>query len=152
MQVQVNSTGGKGIAALLKRLDDGFVNVGILAGEGQHEDSVLTVAQIGFWHEFGAENANIPERSFIRSTINGKAKEIKAVSRAQLKKVINGVTTTEKGLGILGAFTAGLIQEKFTSNNWAPNTAKTELRKGSSAPLIDTGQLRQSISYEVKAK
>ncbi len=150
MQVQVNSTGGKGISALLKRLDDGFVNVGILAGTGRHEDSALTVATIGFFHEFGT--VTIPERSFIRSTIQGKSKEIKAVSRAQLKKVINGSTTTEKGLGILGAFTAGLIQEKFTSNNWAPNTARTELRKGSSTPLIDTGQLRQSISYEVKAK
>ena len=148
MQVQVNSTGGKGIAALLKRLDDGHVNVGILAGTGQHEDSALTVAQIGFWHEFGT--VTIPERSFIRSTINGKAKEIKAVSRLQLKKVINGNIDVKKGLGVLGAFTAGLIQERFTSNDWEPNTAQTANRKGSSKPLIDTGQLWQSISYEVK--
>lgn len=150
MQVQVNSTNGEGIKALLKRLDDGHVNVGILAKTGKHEDSDLTVAQIGFWNEFGT--VVIPERSFIRSTINGQAKDIKAVSRSQLKKVINGQTTTEKALGILGAFTAGLIQERFTNNDWAPNTTRTQNRKGSTNPLIDTGQLRQSISYEVKVK
>jgi len=150
MQVQVKGTNGKGIRALFKRLDDGFVNVGILAGTGQHEDSDLTVAQIGFWNEFGT--VTIPERSFIRSTINGQSKDIKAVSQAQLKKVINGQTTSEKALGVLGAFTAGLIQAKFTDNDWAPNTTKTQNRKGSTTPLIDTGQLRQSISYEVKVK
>lgn len=149
MQVKVNSTGGKGIASLFKRLEKGTVDVGILASEGKHKDSAFSVAQIGFIHEFGA--ATIPERSFIRSTINGQSKDIKKIAQVQYKKVLNGSITTEEGLGILGAFTAGLIQEKFTSNDWAPNTDKTQARKGSSAPLIDTGQLRQSISFKVNA-
>ena len=148
MEVKVNSTGGKGIKALLKRLEkEGSVDVGILAGEGKHEDSDLTVAQVGFYHEFGT--VLVPERSFIRSTINSKSKEIKKVAAAQYKKVLNGDITNEKGLGVLGAFTAGLIQETFTNNNWAPNSELTQLLKGSSSPLIDTGQLRQSISYKV---
>lgn len=148
MKVTVNSTGGKGIKALLKRLSDpGTVEVGILTGTGQHEDSDLTTAEVGFYHEFGT--VKTPERSFIRSTINGKSKEIKKVARLEYKKVIAGKTTNEKGLGILGAFTAGLIQETFTDNNWAPNSESTIESKGSSTPLIDTGQLRQSISYKV---
>lgn len=148
MQIKINSTGGKGIKSLFKRLDKGTVDVGILASEGKHKDSDLSVAHIGFKHEFGVDN--MPERSFIRSTINGQSKDIKKVAASEFKKVLNGETTTEKGLGVLGAFTAGLIQEKFTNNDWIPNTAQTQKRKGSSAPLIDTGQLRQSISYEVK--
>lgn len=149
MQVKVNSTDGKGIKKLFARLERGTVDVGILAGEGKHKDSSFSVAQIGFIHEFGA--VTIPERSFIRSTINGQAKDIKKVTRAQYKKVLNGDITTKEGLGVLGAFTAGLIQERFTSNDWVPNTDKTQMRKGSSAPLIDTGQLRQSISFKVNA-
>lgn len=148
MQVKVNSTDGKGIKALFKRLEKGHVNVGILANVGQHEDSDLTVAQVGFYHEFGT--VKTPERSFIRSTIEDKSKEIKKLARQQSKLVLNGKTTMEKGLGLLGAFTAGLIQEKFTSNDWPANTEATIASKGSSKPLIDTGQLRQSISYEVK--
>lgn len=149
MEVKVNSTGGKGIQSLFKRLEKGTVDVGILASEGMHEGSGTTVAQIGFYHEFGTVMA--PERSFIRSTINGQSKDIKKVASAQYKKVLNGDITTEDGLGVLGAFTAGLIQEKFTSNDWVPNTDRTQARKGSSAPLIDTGQLRQSISFKVNA-
>jgi hypothetical protein len=148
MQVKVNSTGGKGIKALLGRLEKGHVNVGILASVGQHEDSDLTVAQVGFYHEFGT--VKTPERSFIRSTIEDKSKEIKKLARQQSKLVLNGKTTLEVGLGKLGAFTAGLIQEKFTSNDWPANTEATIALKGSSKPLIDSGQLRQSISYEVK--
>ena len=147
MQVKVNSTGGNGIKDLFKRLEKGTVDVGILMGEGQHEDSDITVAEVGLYHEFGT--VTTPERSFIRSTINGQSKDIRKVAKAQYKKVLDGSITTEQGLGVLGAFTAGLIQETFTSNDWAPNSERTIKEKGSSTPLIDTGQLRQSISYKV---
>lgn len=147
MKVTVNSTNGKGIKKLFNRLEKGSVDVGILTGEGKHEDSDLSVATVGFFNEFGT--STIPERSFIRSTINGKSKEIKKVAAAQYKLVLNGKISNEKGLGILGAFTAGLIQQTFTSNDWPDNTQSTINKKGSSRPLVDTGQLRQSISWKV---
>lgn len=147
MQVKVNSTQGKGIKSLFKQLKKGTVDVGILAETGKHEDTSLTVAEIGFYHEFGT--VNIPERSFIRSTLNGQSKDIKKIAANQYKKVLNGDISIETGLGILGAFTAGLIQQTFTNNDWAPNTANTQAQKGSATPLIDTGQLRQSISFKV---
>jgi hypothetical protein len=149
MEIKVNSTSGKGIKSLFKRLEKGTVDVGILSSEGKHEDSALSVAQIGFWHEFGT--VKIPERSFIRSTIDGQSKDIKKVASNQYKKVLDGKITTAEGLGILGAFSAGLIQEKFTNNDWTPNSERTQEMKGSSAPLIDTGQLRQSISFKVNS-
>lgn len=149
MEVKINSTGGKGIKSLFKRLEKGTVDVGILSSEGKHQSSEMTVAQIGFFHEFGTEK--VPERSFIRSTMEGQSRDIKTVAGSQYKKVLDGSITTEEGLGVLGAFTAGLIQEKFTDNDWVPNSEKTQERKGSSTPLIDTGQLRQSISFKVNA-
>ena len=42
------------------------------------------------------------------------------------------------------------ILKKFRDNDWAPNAPYTVAKKGSSTPLIDSGQLRQSISWEVK--
>ncbi len=91
----------------------------------------------------------LPERSFIRSTINSKSKEIKKVVTEQYKLVLNGKITTQQGLGILGVFTAGLIQQTFTSNDWPDNAQSTINMKGSSRPLVDSGQLRQSISWRV---
>ena len=148
MQVEVNSTNSKGIKSLFKRLEKGSVNVGILAKVGKHDNSDVTVAQVGFWNEFGT--VTIPERSFIRSTIEGDSKEIKEVSRKQYKKVLDGDINLKQGLGILGTFVMGKIQEKFTKNTWSPNSSSTIILKGSTKPLIDSGQLRQSISYEVK--
>ncbi|MBY6921870.1 hypothetical protein HYH30_19035, partial [Clostridium botulinum] len=36
------------------------------------------------------------------------------------------------------------------SNNWAENSAETIKRKDSDKPLIDTGELRKSITYVIK--
>jgi len=35
-------------------------------------------------------------------------------------------------------------------NLWAPNSPRTVKRKGSDRPLIDTGQLRKSITYVIR--
>ena len=154
MQVTVNSTDGKGIKKLFSRLEKGTVDVGILAGSGKHEGSSFSVAQIGFMHEFGT--STIEERSFIRSTLNGQSKDIKRIARKEYKKVLDGKIDIKRGLGVLGAFTAGLIQKKFTDNDWkqvsdARLLQKTVSGKKGTAPLIDTGQLRQSISFKVDA-
>lgn len=37
-------------------------------------------------------------------------------------------------------------------NNWPPLSAATKASKGSEQPLIDTGQLRKSITYAVREK
>jgi hypothetical protein len=41
------------------------------------------------------------------------------------------------------------VQAYMVNGKFAPLKAKTIKRKGSSKPLIDTGQLRQSITYRV---
>ena len=37
-------------------------------------------------------------------------------------------------------------------NGWAPNSPATIARKGSDRPLIDTGELRKSITYVVRKR
>ena len=43
----------------------------------------------------------------------------------------------------------GAMKLKFTDGTLTPNAPSTIKKKGSSRPLIDTGQLRQSISNKV---
>ncbi|WP_252715295.1 hypothetical protein [Acinetobacter junii] len=50
---------------------------------------------------------------------------------------------------ILGMQAAADVQMYMVNGKFAPLKAKTIKRKGSSKPLIDTGQLRQSITYKV---
>jgi hypothetical protein len=50
----------------------------------------------------------------------------------------------------LGIQAQNIIKQSFRKNDWKPLNPKTIKRKGSSTPLIDTGQLIGSISYIVE--
>ena len=172
-----------GIEALKKRVKTpGTVDAGIIDA-GQHPSGDITVAGIGFVHEFGASfthpggtpyvigangqarfvkkgtkgiagvtkphNITIPERSFMRSTIQAKKKDIISLQKKLLKQIVNGTMKVETGLGLVGEFMADAIKQKIVSLRTPANSAATIRKKGSSNPLIDTGQLKNSITYEV---
>ena len=54
---------------------------------------------------------------------------------------------------MLGVAGVRLVNEAFETSgwgNWAENSPLTIAQKGSALPLINTGKLRQSITYEVE--
>ena len=136
-----------GIKGLLKRVKkSGVVNVGIIDA-GNHGDSGLTVAEVGNYNEFGT--TKIPERSFMRSTIREKRKDIIKLQEKLLKKIQSGDMEVEQALGLIGSFIAGEVTQKIVSIKSPPNHPYTIKKKGSSNPLIDTGQLKNSITWEI---
>lgn len=136
-----------GLEAALKRIQKpGTVDSGIIDA-GDHPSGDATVAQIGFWNEFGT--TTIPERSFIRSTIQKEKKNIIALQRKLWKQIVSGKMKIDTGLGLLGEFMADAIRKKIVSLSSPANKPATIAAKGSSNPLIDTGQLKNSISFEV---
>lgn len=137
-----------GIEGLMKRVKTpGTVDIGII-DEGKHgEAEDLTVASIGYKNEYGTET--IPERSFFRSTLLEKRKEIITLKKKLLKKVTNGEMKLEKALGVLGEFVADLVSQKIVDIDSPPNSPATIAAKGSSNPLEASGQLKNSITYEV---
>lgn len=136
-----------GVEALKKRVKiPGTVDVGIIDA-GEHPSGDITVAGIGFVHEFGS--VTVPERSFIRSTIQKRKKDIISLQKKLLKKISNGQMEVKEGLELIGEFTSAAIKEKIIAIKSPPNTPATIAAKGSSNPLIDTGQLKNSITYKV---
>lgn len=149
---RIKSTNGKGIKALLRRVKNpGMVDVGIIEAKG-HNGSDLNTAEIGYVHEFGSPKNNIPERSFIRSTVHGSGqKEVVALSRRLLKKIVDGTMEQKKALGLLGALGADLISQKIVSIRNPPNKPSTlRGKKPRTNPLVDTGQLKNSITWRVQ--
>jgi len=140
---------GDGLKKLTKRLNDGYVTVGIHRKEGKHKDSDLTVAAIGAIHEYGARG--MPERSFMRSTLFEQRRKISSalfrVAKGNFKK-----KRTQNGIKKIGEYLRGKIQAKIVALRTPPNALSTIQRKGSSNPLIDTGQLLQSIHSVYHAK
>lgn len=128
--------------------------VGIPNDENSREDSDgITNAELGIIHEFGVPERGIPERSFLRSTVSEEsAKNLGRLGNVQIAEFLEGKTSAHDVFATIGVYLQGKIVEKITDGEFEPNNENTVKRKGSSKPLIDTGQLRASITYEVREK
>jgi len=136
-----------GVPGLIKRQAiKNTVEIGIIDA-GNHSDSALTVAEIGFLHEFGSKT--IPERSFLRSTIFDKKQDIVELQVQLIKKINMNQMTMKQALGNLGEVMKGEVQQKIVDIDTPPNSPFTIEKKGSSNPLIDNEQMKNSITYKV---
>lgn len=186
---RVKVTGNlKGWKAVHKAFVSGSarVKVGILTG-GEHEaretnaskaaatispgevapQTGISMIELAAIHEFGAPEANIPERSFIRSTFRRERtvlnEKIKKFVGDGVKAVLARGTPTNEGavraesrkaLGKVGQVAVAMvkktIREKLTEGpEPQQNKPETIRRKGSSTPLVDSGQLINAVTYEL---
>lgn len=126
--------------------------VGIL-GNASGRDGGITNAEIGAKHEFGSLSEGIPRRSFLNDPLVEKRKDfVKAEAKIIADNLAekNGI---KKIFRKAGAKAEEIIQQAFATGGfgkWAPLSEKTIDQKGSSSILIDTAQLRKSISSEVE--
>ena len=135
----------------LQQFKDSVVKAGILAKDGSENHSEgITVFQIGMIHEFGVPEKNIPRRSFIRVPIENNIKEITKLIENNHKLVSENSMSAKVALDRIGIKAQNTIKESFRNNDWKPLKRATIKRKGSSRPLVDTGQLIGSISYIVE--
>ena len=113
-------------------------------------DNPVTLGQVAVWNEFGTSDGRIPERSFIRTTVDAHGKGDWAREAEALKKrIVEGRMTTDQALLHMGLLIKKQIQEKIRSSVPPPNASSTIAAKGSDKTLIDTGQLLNSIDFEL---
>jgi len=149
----------RGAGELVKRLralaqSTRRVKVGILsdAPKKARKGSAgkLSLLEVAIVHEFGAPAANIPQRSFIRATIDERAADIARLQRVVAQRVAMGKITEEQGLAQIGAKVAGWIKARIADGIAPPLAESTVRRKKSTKPLVDTGQLRSAITHAVE--
>jgi hypothetical protein len=116
------------------------VKVGLPQGANDYPDGT-SVIMVGTAHEFGS--SRVPERSFLRSTVIEKKRDYKTLFRKLSYKVIKSDMDTKQALGIVGLAVQTDVQDNITDIDAPPLV----YREGN--PLVDTGHLRQSITYEV---
>lgn len=113
-----------------------------------------TNAEIGLIHEMGSLSLHIPRRSFLEMPLQLKMPNYFNVFANQLMKSLEdgNIRPAYVNLGIKGE---QIVQLAFASRGfgqWQPNAESTIERKKSSSPLIDTAQLRRSITSDVVTK
>lgn len=146
-----------GFRALMRRLADANVSavtVGVHSDDGENTaegGGNLTVLDVATFHEFGT--MTIPERSFIRAGVDQNERVI----RSLIKNVSRAIVSNRKrmsprrALEIIGADITRKIQGRIRDGIDPPLAASTLARKGGkTTPLIDTGQLIQSITFQVR--
>ena len=131
------------------------VRVGILGDNGSRKEGSLNNASIGVFHEFGT--VKMPQRSFLRMPLNAKLdKYIQNSKGIFSKKVINGIYEERSLISLLkrvGKVAERVIDDAFQTRGfgiWPDLQAETWMRKKNLQILVETGQLRRSITSEVK--
>lgn len=149
------------ILAQVAKLRGAKVTIGIHASAGQHAGSPETVADIALKHEFGS--GRIPERSFLRSTVDGNPKPMIQAQKAA-NKVCHGQLTAQQACDQIGLVTVGEVKQTIfnkippplSQQTIAVHQAKAAHGGGlaghadATTPLIDSGQMISSITHEVQ--
>lgn len=135
--------------ALKMSTDVGLINAKV--GSQIYGDGV-SVMVVGAIHEYGA--GNVPERSFLRAPFLTQQGYVREQIIKEWASVMQGKSDASRALGRLGVIGTNLAKGAFTSNGygtWPAIKASTIKAKGSSRTLIDTGTLRNAITWQVNA-
>lgn len=105
-----------------------------------------------YLHEHGSMNYRIPPRPVLQPAIEKHQDEVAELLKNAAVKAMDGEDTAQ-ALGKVGLAAQTICRDYFEEDNgWAPNAPSTiRKKKGSDNPLIDTGELRKSITYVVEA-
>lgn len=120
------------------------VKVGFPAGSTNVDKAI--------WNEFGTRGGGwggpIPERPFMRNSLRNNTAKYKSMLKKSAAQIVTGKASVRVVLARLGITAQQDIQTEITSLRSPPNAAMTIALKGSSNPLIDTGEMRQSVTWK----
>lgn len=129
------------------KVGPGRVKVGIPEGSGAYPDGT-TVAEVAAYNHDGTDT--IPARPFLSVPLDGRRSPVRAIMARVSKAVLAGKLTTDQGLRLLGQWGRDEVIRAINAGFPPENAERTIARKGSSTPLVDTGQLKGSITYVVE--
>jgi phage gpG-like protein len=149
--------------AIIESAKKGYVEVGIRAEKSTRRpdpdfgDMGMTNVWLAAIHEFGTtiitsggKTIKIPQRSFIRATIDSELNTYRKIAKNLSRRIFEAKMTVESALKLLGLKVSSDMRSKIESGIPPILSSVTVIRKGSSKQLIDTGQLKQSITSKVR--
>lgn len=116
------------------------------------EGTPYPLALQAYIKEHGSPAYRVPPRPFLEPGIEKHLDLVESGMKAALQDVLDGGDGRVQRER-LGATMAAKVQAYFQEDNgWPPNAPSTIKKKGSAQPLVDTGALRQSITYIIRPK
>lgn len=147
-------------ARAMKFMKENSVYVGIPQEETTRDEDGITNAELLFIHTNGSPKNNIPARPVIEPAIKNDKKQLTSMMKKASRLVFEGNKQEAiRQLKLVGMRGQNISRAWFVNpeNGWPPNSPgvyRMKLAKGSTdpKPLIDTGELRKSITYVVVTK
>lgn len=141
-----------GVAGLLERIAElgkPKVYIGIPSSTNARQGASNN-ATIAATHEMGAPSRGIPARPFLIPTMQNNADKYVNLMAQGFRNALQDKTKAAEVYEKIGLVASSDVKDYIVSGQFVPLKQSTIDRKGSSKPLIDTGELRNSISYEVR--
>lgn len=160
MKVKVTTDHLSEVLASIRTLARNEVMIGIPGenSERDDEDQPITNPEIGYIQEFGSPINNIPPRPFLIPGVASISDKVADVLGRGAKSALGGDTdAAERAMLKAGLIGQAAVRHEITTGDFVPLSERTlEARKSRgvtrTSPLIDTGQLRNSITYVVRPK
>jgi len=129
---------------------------GVVHEFGIPEGIRITPKMRGFLHFIGihvspnTQRIYIPERPFMREAYDGNKSELERAVDKWYTDLIEGRITLKVFLDKIGILHTDHIKKAIQSGSFKPLHPVTILRKGSSKPLIDQGEMIGSVKHKVE--
>ena len=174
MSVKDHDHGYAKIVASQRKLKGKALTVGYHGDAEPYETGQaepITVPQVAAVHEFGTKNGRVPPRPTMRPTVDTNKQQYLSIAKKLLRQAEMGEIDLDTALGRLGAKMAADIKKAIVDLQ-TPELAEGTIRKkkkraGSTLapgqavqgddvsfdtgnPLIDTGQMVNSVTWRVK--
>jgi hypothetical protein len=155
--------GWKKLLTDLAKLRGASVAVGF--PEDEHREGEASVAEVAAYHEYGV---GAMHRPFLAPTIDEGREELSKFASQQAQGLLTGQLSPTMILGRIGEKAKQMVQKTLRDKRpeWAPLTEETKRRKarkgalrrdiaaefmaGDGNPLIDTGQMINSVQWVIK--
>jgi len=128
------------------------VKVGLPNGEAAGD-----IIKIGIYNHFGTKGGAsgggwggpIPERPFLANAMRDNKGKYREGMQTAARAILAGEYDMRGALSKLGVLAQGDVQAEITALSTPPNSPVTIALKGSSNPLIDSGEMRSSVTWSI---
>lgn len=155
-KIIVKDFGWNRITHELKLMDNSFTKVGFpensqvgkprkkVKGE-KIATEMSEVAAIAAFNEWGTKN--IPSRPFMSTSFDENLQGLNRLKAKLYIEIVNGRMGVSQALSIIGEFMVSKTKKKIRDISSPPNAPSTIKKKKSANPLIDTGQMINSVTH-----
>jgi hypothetical protein len=130
----------------IRSMDGKSVTAGLHEKDAGEEDPNAVMR--GYYNEIGA--GNNPARPFLRTTHDERKYSWARTMQKDFARVIDGLISGQGMMESIGEIAAADIRQSIVRWDDPPNAPRTIAQKGFDDPLIETGEMRDAVDYEVR--